>query len=67
MLGEWFGNNDPHGVAAALPEFVKALQTGNPSIKSWGIIGVSWSTFQTRLLSRNPTDRKICSTAGVAR
>ena len=40
-LGEWFGNNDPHGVAAALPEYMKALQAANPSIKSWGILGVS--------------------------
>lgn len=40
-LGAWFGNNDAHGVAAALPEYVKALQAENPSIKSWAILGVS--------------------------
>ena len=41
-LGAFFGKNPPPGVATKLPEFVKALSTQNPSIKSWGIIGVSY-------------------------
>jgi hypothetical protein len=40
-LGAFFGKNPPPGVAKRLPEFVKALGAKNPSIKSWGIIGVS--------------------------
>jgi dienelactone hydrolase len=41
-LGEWFGNNDPGKVAAALPAYVKAAQAANPSIKSWAILGYCW-------------------------
>ncbi|KAK3310779.1 uncharacterized protein B0T15DRAFT_519440 [Chaetomium strumarium] len=40
-LGAFFGKNPPPGVAQQLPDVVKALQAKNPSIKSWGIIGVS--------------------------
>ncbi|KAI1382978.1 Alpha/Beta hydrolase protein [Hypoxylon trugodes] len=43
-VGEFFGNpeNLPPTVAAKLPEYVKALQAANPSIKSWGILGYCW-------------------------
>jgi len=41
-LGAFFEKNGPQGVAAALPDYVKALQAENPSIKSWGIIGYCW-------------------------
>ncbi|KAL8658881.1 MAG: hypothetical protein Q9202_007393, partial [Teloschistes flavicans] len=39
-LGEWSSNNDPHGVAAALPKYVEALQAAHLSIKSWRILGI---------------------------
>jgi hypothetical protein len=39
-LGAFFGRNPPPGVAEKLPAFVKALSAKNPSIKSWGIVGV---------------------------
>ena len=40
-LGAFFGKNPPAGVAHKLPEFVKALEAKNRSIKSWGVLGVS--------------------------
>jgi hypothetical protein len=40
-LGEWFGKNMPQGPAAKLPEYVATLRAANPSITSWGLIGVS--------------------------
>lgn len=44
-LGEWFGKNIPQGPAAALPGYIAALKAANPSITSWGLIGVSWLSF----------------------
>ncbi|KAI1158394.1 alpha/beta-hydrolase [Nemania serpens] len=41
-LGEWFGKNSPADVAVALVDYVKVLQTVNPSIQSWGLIGYCW-------------------------
>lgn len=41
-LGAFFGRNPPAGVAARLPEFVKALGAKNPSIETWGIVGYCW-------------------------
>ena len=42
-VGAFFSNPDnaPQAIAAALPELVKTFQAANPSIKSWGLIGVS--------------------------
>lgn len=42
-LGAWFGQSEnyPHTTAGAIPAYVKAVQKAKPSIKSWGIIGVS--------------------------
>lgn len=36
----FFQKNPPQGVAAKLPEFVKALEAKYPNIKSWGVLGV---------------------------
>lgn len=44
-LGEWFGKNMPQGTAAALPGYIAALKAANPSITSWGLIGMSWLSF----------------------
>ncbi|KAI1415497.1 hypothetical protein F5Y13DRAFT_156162 [Hypoxylon sp. FL1857] len=43
-LGGFFSDPEhaPHTVAAKLPEYVKAVQASNPSIKSWGILGYCW-------------------------
>ncbi|KAK3299636.1 Alpha/Beta hydrolase protein [Chaetomium fimeti] len=43
-VGAFFSNPDnaPQAIAAALPEYVKALELANPSIKSWGLIGYCW-------------------------
>lgn len=49
-LGEWFGKNMPQGPAAALPGYIAALKAANPSITSWGLIGVSWLCFTLRQL-----------------
>jgi hypothetical protein len=59
-LGEWFGKNMPQGPAAALPGYIAALKAANPSITSWGLIGVS-SLFLTLCQLLN-TD--LNSTAG---
>lgn len=53
-LGAFFGKNPPAGVAHKLPEFVKALEAKNPSIKSWGILGVSNPPF--------PLSTQLCIT-----
>ncbi|KAK4162457.1 Alpha/Beta hydrolase protein [Cladorrhinum sp. PSN259] len=56
-LGAFFGKNPPPGVAAKLPEFVKALSAKNPSIKSWGILGFCWGGKVVSLVtsgSENP-------------
>ena len=56
-LGAFFGKNPPGGVAQKLPEFVKALEAKNPSIKSWGILGVSNPppTFQPTMYNPHHT------------
>ncbi|KXG49493.1 Dienelactone hydrolase [Penicillium griseofulvum] len=51
QLGEWFGRNMPHGVAAALPSYIAALKAANPSIKSWGLIGYCWGGKVTELVT----------------
>ncbi|KAF2274189.1 dienelactone hydrolase [Westerdykella ornata] len=56
QLGAWFANNDPHGVAAALPEYVKALQAANPSIKSWGILGFCWGGKVVELVTSSSSN-----------
>ncbi|KAM5466594.1 putative carboxymethylenebutenolidase [Microsporum audouinii] len=50
-LGAWFGNNAPHGVADALPEYVEAPKAANPSIKSWALIGYCWGGKVTELVT----------------
>lgn len=62
-LGEWFGKNMPQGPAAALPGYIAALKAANPSITSWGLIGVSWLSFTLRQLLNIDWN----STAGEAR
>ena len=63
-LGEWFGNNDPHGVAAALPQFVQAAQAANPSIKSWAILGYCWGGKVVELITSS--DKNPFSVAAAA-
>ncbi|KAI2472703.1 Alpha/Beta hydrolase protein [Annulohypoxylon bovei var. microspora] len=43
-VGGFFSDPEhaPHTVAAKLPEYFKAVQASNPSIKSWGILGYCW-------------------------
>ncbi|KAL2127107.1 hypothetical protein VTI74DRAFT_11322 [Chaetomium olivicolor] len=41
-LGNFFKKNPAQGVAAKLPDFVKALQAQNPSVKSWAVLGYCW-------------------------
>ncbi|KAI1456329.1 Alpha/Beta hydrolase protein [Annulohypoxylon moriforme] len=43
-VGGFFSDPEhaPHTVAAKLPEFFRAVQASNPSIKSWGILGYCW-------------------------
>ncbi|KAI1090942.1 hypothetical protein F5B19DRAFT_503467 [Rostrohypoxylon terebratum] len=43
-VGGFFSDPEhvPHTVAAQLPEYFKAVQASNPSIKSWGILGYCW-------------------------
>ncbi|KAL8790928.1 MAG: hypothetical protein Q9213_000353 [Squamulea squamosa] len=55
-LGEWFGNNDPHGVATALPGHVKAIQAAYPSIESWGILGYCWGGKVVELVTSSSTN-----------
>lgn len=40
-LGAFFGKNAPPKVAGQIPDYVKAVEAANPTIKEWGIIGVS--------------------------
>jgi len=57
-LGGWFGNSAhaPQTVAAALPEYVKALAAANPSIKSWGIMGYCWGGKVVELVTTSPSN-----------
>jgi len=56
-LGAFFGKNPPAGVAKKLPEFVKALGAKNPSIKSWGVLGVSLaSPIHKKIKNKNKTE-----------
>jgi hypothetical protein len=48
-LGAWFGEHPPQATAAAVLKYVEALKKANPSIKSWGIIGVSAPLLATSL------------------
>ncbi|KAI1205252.1 Alpha/Beta hydrolase protein [Annulohypoxylon truncatum] len=43
-VGGFFSDPEhaPQTVAAKLPEYFKAVQASNPSIKSWGILGYCW-------------------------
>lgn len=74
-LGAFFGRNPPAGVAGQLPGLVKSLAAKNPSIRSWGIVGVrkplsSPIPFQFKKKNRNTltqNPKKTCSTAGAAR
>ncbi len=60
-VGGFFSNqaHSPQAIAAALPDYVKALQAANPSIRSWGIIGVSFSAG-----CRAPVDSTLTSLPG---
>lgn len=62
-LGEWFGKDMPQGPAAALSSYIAALKAANPSITSWGLIGVSWLSFTLCQLLNADWN----STAGEAR
>lgn len=53
-LGAFFGKNPPAGVADKLPEVVKALSAKHPSIKSWGLLGVSCPAIRLRPVLQNP-------------
>jgi hypothetical protein len=69
-LGAWFGKNPPAGVAGRLPELVKALEAKNPSIKSWGVLGVSKPQTPTSKTTTKPTLTLLPppnSSAGAAR
>ncbi|OTB01639.1 hypothetical protein M426DRAFT_265743 [Hypoxylon sp. CI-4A] len=41
-LGGFFSKHAPQAVAVQLPEYVKAAQAANSTIKSWGILGFCW-------------------------
>lgn len=63
-LGEWFGNNDPNGVAAALQEYVEAAQAANPLITSWAILGYCWGGKVVELVTSS--DANPFTAAAVA-
>lgn len=63
-LGEWFGNNDPGSIAAALPQYVRAAQAANPSIESWAILGYCWGGKVVELVTSS--DANPFAAAAVA-
>lgn len=40
-MGDFFARNAPSRVAGLVPDYIKAVEKADPSVKEWGIIGVS--------------------------
>lgn len=55
-LGAWFGAHGPQTTAAELPEYLKAVQAKNPSIKSWGLLGFCWGGKVVNLVTSAETN-----------
>jgi hypothetical protein len=57
-LGGFFAKNSPPRVAGLVPDYVKAAEKANPSIKEWGIIGVGCPEEILGLLHSKPSRRR---------
>ncbi|KAH8662314.1 Alpha/Beta hydrolase protein [Xylariales sp. PMI_506] len=53
-LGDWFSNNPPHGVAKAIPDYIKEVSKKHPEIKSWAIMGFCFGGKVVSLVTSSP-------------
>ncbi|KAI1821429.1 alpha/beta-hydrolase [Xylaria intraflava] len=54
LLGQFFQKNNPAGVAAKLPAYVKAVSAKYPEIKEWAVMGFCWGGKVVALATSSP-------------
>ncbi|KAI1437832.1 alpha/beta-hydrolase [Xylaria sp. CBS 124048] len=56
LLGGFFANNSPAGVAEQLPAYVKAAQAKFPEVKDWAVLGYCWGGKVVALSLASPSN-----------
>lgn len=64
-LTNWFKGWAPGDTAAKIPDYVKAVQEKNPSIKSWAIIGYCWGGKIVSLVTSKPETNPFKAGAAI--